>query len=83
MDKKTNNKNIKGVIVTVEKTIFFEYGHSIEEWNSIKTYAEESLSYDLWDFSIDDLINGAIEPEENCLYWLIDGRFYETYLNCN
>ena len=35
-------------------------------------------SYDLWDFPIEELLDGTIKINEDIWYWLIDGRCYET-----
>ena len=35
-------------------------------------------SYDLWDFPIEELLDGTVEINEDIWYWLIDGRCYET-----
>ena len=32
----------------------------------------------LIDYSIDDFINGAVESNEDMIYWYINGRLYET-----
>jgi hypothetical protein len=32
----------------------------------------------LWDFPLEELLDGTIEPNEYIWYWLIDGRCYET-----
>ena len=55
------------------RKITLEVGHTIEEW-SVK-YGE---NLDCWDFPIDELLDGTIEPNEDMTYWVIDGRVYET-----
>lgn len=35
-------------------------------------------SYDLWDFPIEELLDGTVEINEDIWYWVIDGRCYET-----
>lgn len=47
--------------------------HSLVEWQSL--YGEDE---DMWDFTVDDVLNGAIELDEGKEYWLIGGRVYET-----
>lgn len=34
--------------------------------------------YDLWDFPIEELLDGAVGINEAIWYWLINGRCYET-----
>ena len=48
-------------------------GKTIEEWKS-----QFGQNDSLWDVSIEDVCNGAVEPNPDCWYWLIDGRLYET-----
>jgi len=57
--------------------INFEIGHTEDEWKDL-VYGDDYSYITFWDFSIDDLLNGAIEPNDDMLYWLIDGRLYET-----
>lgn len=54
-------------------TIKIELGHTLEEWE--KTYSDNE---NLWDVNLDDVLNGALEPNEDIVYWYIDGRLYET-----
>ena len=49
-----------------------EVGHTIQEWKD--NYDDGNN----WDVSLEDIITGAIEPSPNVIYWLIDGRLYET-----
>jgi hypothetical protein len=51
------------------RKITLEIGHTLEEW-SVK-YGENQ---DCWDFPIDELLDGTIEPDEDKIYWVIDGR---------
>lgn len=39
---------------------------------------ESRAGGDLWDFSISDFLTGAIEPNEDIVYCLINNRLYET-----
>jgi hypothetical protein len=54
------------------RLIHFELGHSVEEWES------KFPSDDNWDIRLDDFINGAVEADEDLVYWYIGGRLYET-----
>lgn len=51
-------------------------GKSIDQY--MRRYGKEYEEGTLWDFSIEDMRNGAIEPTEGMVYWLIDDRLYET-----
>lgn len=53
--------------------IQLEIGHTKNEWNRI--YGTEEY---LWDICLEDFISGALEPDENMVYWYINGRLYET-----
>ena len=53
-----------------------EEGHTLDEY--MKRYHNMYNSGELWDFSLDDLLHGAVERSEESIYWLIDGRCYET-----
>ena len=53
-----------------------EYGHSIGEY--MDKYGALYDSGTLWNFSKEELENGAVEPQEDMTYWEIDGRLYET-----
>ena len=48
------------------------YDKTIEEL--YEKYGNKSLC----SFSLKDVLNGAVELDENMCYWAIDGRFYET-----
>lgn len=48
------------------------YDKTIEEW--YEKYGNKSLC----SFSLKDVLNGAVELDENMCYWAIDGKFYET-----
>lgn len=50
-----------------------ELGHTIEEWN--EKYKDNE---NLWDFSVEDVLGGAIEPDNEQVFWFIDGRLYEV-----
>lgn len=49
---------------------------TLEEYMAI--YGVDYDNGDLWDFAIEDFENGAVEPQEDLVYWEIDGRLYET-----
>lgn len=51
-----------------------EEGHTLEEWEAL--FGNEEL----WDFTEEDLIRGAVELDPDMVYWAIDGRLYETLL---
>lgn len=65
--------------MTVRLTI--EKGHTLTEY--MQKYGKDYENGDLWDFSENDLTNGAIEPDTSMVYWEItlDGttRYFETY----
>lgn len=45
-----------------------------------KTLWHEQYGYtqECWDILLEELLDGAIEINEDIWYWLIDGRCYET-----
>lgn len=70
-------ETVKTTMVIGGKTITVETGHTKQEW------AVEFGDYgngDCWDFPIEELIDGTVEPDEDIIYWCIDGRMYETTL---
>ena len=69
---------VKGYVVDIEKHPQFEYNHTLEEYMIL--FGDEYDNGNLWDVDVDDLFNGAIERQENNIYWIIDGRAYETNL---
>lgn len=50
--------------------------HTIDEWS--KKYGDNDGDETFWDFDIRDIFEGSVEPDENIVYWYIDGRVYET-----
>lgn len=56
--------------------INIEFGHTLDEWETLCGDSE-----DYWDFSLDDFFGGAVEPNEDIAYWVIDGRIYEVPTN--
>ena len=57
--------------------IHLEVGHTKEEWNHEQAEAAKGLVA-LWSFPVDELLDGTVEPDVDMIYWLIDGRLYET-----
>lgn len=55
------------------KKLTLEIGHTLDEWQE-----KYGSNEDNWDFPINELLDGTIEPDENITYWLINGRLYET-----
>lgn len=53
--------------------IIVEEGHTKEE---LKTITDDVVCY--WDFPLEELLDGTVEPNKEMIYWLIDGRLYET-----
>ena len=63
----------RNTIVINGKFMTIEFGHTEDEWEK-KGFDTDNC----WDFSIEDFLSGAIEPNEDITYWLIDGRIFET-----
>lgn len=62
-----------------------EDGHTVSEY--MKKYGDEYENGELWDYSLEDFKNGAIEPQKGLVYWLVkdrDGelRVFETTEEC-
>lgn len=72
------NVNNRGQISCNGIVISFEVGHTLQEWNEKYGNRDTYTDIAFWDVSIEDLLNGGIEPQEGMIYWLIDGRMYET-----
>ena len=53
-----------------------EQGHTYEEY--MEVYGVDYNNGDLWDFTQEDIENGAVEMDYDRIYWFIDGRYYET-----
>lgn len=62
------------ITINYHSAMSIETGHTLEEWTS--KYGTDSQCY--WDFPMEDFITGAVEVNEDIVYWLIDGRIYET-----
>lgn len=58
-------------------TIHYEEGHTVKEWCDIADRADED-DVTLWNFTVEDVVEDAVEANEAILYWLINGRLYET-----
>lgn len=41
-------------------------------------FGEQYDNGELWDFSLEDVNEGAIDLDVNTIYWEIDDRIYET-----
>lgn len=50
--------------------------HTIEEY--MERFGDDYNNGILWDFEDSDFWDGAIEYRKDIVYWLIDGRYYET-----
>lgn len=53
------------------------FGHKKSEW--VNEHKNKDSKGELWDFPIEELLDGTIEPSEVMWYWLINGRLYETF----
>ena len=63
------------VVLDVEgKKLHLVLGKGYSEW-----LASENVDGDLWDFLMEELLDGSIEINEDIWYWLIGDRCYETY----
>ena len=68
------NKIRKEVIITVNGfSIHLVLNKTMSEW---KRNFESNDN--LWNFPIEEILDGTVEPNENIWYWLINGRLYET-----
>jgi hypothetical protein len=61
------------VVKTMIEKITIEFGHS-------KKQLKEVADDDCWDFPIEELFDGSVEPQNGKVYWFIGGRLYETNL---
>lgn len=64
---------VKTIIID-GKQLHVVLGKTHKEWWE-KTHGVDEP---LWDFPIEELIDGSVEINECIYYWLIDGRCYET-----
>lgn len=61
----------------MNKRIVIEFEHTLEEYQ--EKFGQEYEQGNLWDFAVEEVFNGTIEAENlDNVYWLIDGRLYET-----
>lgn len=66
-------KNKKVTVEVNGKKLHLELGHTIEEW--LQKYGENP---NVWDFTLEELLDGTIEINESILYWYANGRCCET-----
>ena len=59
-------------IIVDGKNLHLVLGKTEEEWS--ESYGGDCI----WDFPIEELLDGTIDINEDIWYWLIDGRCYET-----
>ena len=71
------NMTMKSLKTREGLTVHYEEGHTVKEWCEIADRADED-DVTLWNFTVDDMVEGAVEANEAILYWLINGRLYET-----
>lgn len=60
------------IIKVNEKELRLLIGKTLEDWETLYNVDE------LWDFKLEELLDGTIEINEDMTYWLIDGRCYEV-----
>lgn len=58
------------------REIFIVPDKTLKEY--METYGEAYNKGELWDFPIEELKDGSVEPDLDKVYWEIDGRLYET-----
>jgi hypothetical protein len=64
----------KKVIVTVNGVeLHLILGRTYATWENVYGGNE-----DLWDFPLEEILDGTVEPNGNIWYWYIGGRLYET-----
>lgn len=66
---------MKKVIIVDGKKLHLVLGKTKKEWESIYW---QTLSEELWDFPLEELLDGTLDINEDIWYWYIDGRCYET-----
>lgn len=66
---------------TIIHNFHIEFNHTLEEYNAL--YGVDYENGDLWDFTIEDVVEEAIEGNPNLVYWGIvvdhELRIFETY----
>ena len=66
--------DMKQVVIQVNgKSIHLWLGGTLQAWSK-----QNDSDADLWDFQLEELLDGTVEIDETIWYWLIDGRCYET-----
>ena len=75
----SKKNEIQKCVISVEDctALHLEVGHTKEEWKHEQAEAAKGLGA-LGSFPVDGLLDGTIEPDVDTIYWLIDGRLYET-----
>lgn len=66
MDKSRVTIEVKG------RKLHLVIYESLSHW--LRLYEAE----DLWDFLLEEILDGSVEFGEDIWYWYIDGRCYET-----
>ena len=75
---------VKRITLNVEgRKLHLVLGKTSEEY--YEEYSDGAIlgtyygaDYDVWDFPIEELLDGTIDINEDIWYWLIEGRCYET-----
>lgn len=71
------NMKLKKTIIVDEQKLNIVFGKTKQEWKrDVESQCDEG---DLWDFPIEEMLDGSVEINESIYYWLIDGRLYETF----
>ena len=65
--------NKKVEIIVNGATVHLVLGKKVSEWKEV--YGSNA---DLWDFPLEELLDGTVDPNEDVWYWYINGRCYET-----
>ena len=75
----SKKNEIQKCVISIEDCIalHLEVGHTKEEWKREQAEAAKGLVA-VSSFQIEELLDGTIEPGVDRIYWLIDGRLYET-----
>lgn len=67
---------------TVKITVQDKYDISLVLGKTKKEWKETFDSDNLWDFPIEEIFDGTVEPNTENYYWYIKGRLYETDVPC-
>lgn len=66
----------KRVTIIVDgKQLHLVLGKTEEEWRKLYW---SNLGNEIWDFLLEELLDGTIDIDETIWYWYIGGRCYET-----